>query len=85
MKKTFTIGYRIGGTKNFQWKRTIAFLSEEEARKKRDEIINGGRLAYIYDTDKLNAIGLPTTYDPFCKPADCDASFMCENCPDPSI
>jgi hypothetical protein len=63
-KATYTVGYRMGGTERFEWKRTVPFPTSEEANNAAAEIAQGGRLAYVYTTSLLDSIGLPETYDP---------------------
>lgn len=61
--KTFTVVYRTGGKLNCEWKRTIPFPLQDEAKKVGREIERGGRKALIFDTAQLNSIGMPVGWD----------------------
>lgn len=61
--QTWTIAYRIGGTENFQWRKTLAIEHREQADRLAREIAVGGRKALVFPTDRLESIGLPETYE----------------------
>lgn len=61
--KTFTVAFRTGGRENVTWKKTVAFLTRGEAVTAKAGIEKGGRKALLFDTDQLNAIGLPVGWD----------------------
>ena len=63
MSKTFTVVYRVGGTENFKWCKALPVATREAAELQKAEVIRGGRPAMVFDTERLEAVGLPETYD----------------------
>ena len=59
---SWTIIYRTGGTENFQWHKSIAYLSKEEAAVSMKELERMGYAALMHTTRLLESIGLPETY-----------------------
>jgi hypothetical protein len=57
--KSFTTVYRIGGTARFEWRRCVPVATKAEALKQRDEIGNMGYKALVFDTQTLDAVGMP--------------------------
>jgi hypothetical protein len=55
LKPTFTVIYRSGGTENFQWLKTCVFPSHAEAHTAKTAVENGGRPAFVYRSDILEA------------------------------
>lgn len=63
-QKTWTVCYRIGDRSNFKWKRIIVpFTTRAEADEKRAEFERMNYKSLVYDTEKLNAIGMPDTFE----------------------
>lgn len=60
---TYTPYYRTGGTENFKWQRACACATKEEAQQKVDELRKAGYPAHYNETNQLDAIGLPDTFD----------------------
>ena len=58
----FCVVYRVGGTDNFRWQRTLAMTEAEAVEAKRD-IERGGRRAMVARYSQSVAIGLPETYE----------------------
>lgn len=58
----FCVVYRMGGTDNFRWQRSLA-MSRSEAEQARAEIERGGRKAMVVNYAQSMAIGLPDTYE----------------------
>lgn len=61
--KSYTVIYRTGGTENFQWKKCLPVATREKAFQDKAEIERMGYKSIVHDTDQINAIGLPETYD----------------------
>jgi hypothetical protein len=60
---SYTVVFRTGGRDNFQWKRVLTnFSTREEADLKKQEIEEMGYPCLVFDTHRLNNIGLPETY-----------------------
>ena len=58
--KTFTVIYRTGGTENFKWHKVLTLhRTKETAMADVKRIEKQGYKALMFDTDKLNAIGMP--------------------------
>jgi hypothetical protein len=55
--------YRTGGTVNFQWHRTDAYRTREDAERIASEIRRGGRRAMVVDYQASMSIGLPETFE----------------------
>ena len=62
-RKTFTVAFRMGGRENVTWNKTSAVDTVAEAIQLKEGIEMGGRKALIFDTDQLNAVGLPVGWD----------------------
>jgi hypothetical protein len=62
MEKQYCVVYRTGGTANFQWHRTIPGDRDETAALL-DDVILGGRKAYLVPYLFSMSIGLPETFD----------------------
>lgn len=60
---TWTVAFRTGGTENCEWKKTVSFLLKSDALEAKEAIEKGGRKALLFDTDQLNANGLPVGWD----------------------
>ena len=60
--KLYYVIYRIGGTENFEWRRSVP-MSKKEAEKSADDVRKGGRKAMIVEQKASDAIGLPGTYE----------------------
>ena len=63
MRKAYCVVYRIGGTENFQWRRSLA-MSKAEAEAAHAAEIIAGRAAYVADYRLSMEIGVPDTYEP---------------------
>jgi len=64
MQRQFAIGYRTGGTDNFQWKRVLElYPSRDAANVKVQELRTMGYPAHVYDAQQLDALGLPETFE----------------------
>lgn len=61
---SFTVVYRLGGSANFSWQRTVAFSTYAQAEEAAGDIRRGGRPAMVFKTSALDAIGLPETFEP---------------------
>jgi hypothetical protein len=62
--KTFTIIYRTGTRESFLWQRHSVTENKLLAEViKQDLEQHGGHKALVHDTKRLDAIGLPETYD----------------------
>ena len=60
MVKTFTVIYRTGGTDNYSWHRVSTLHNTKESAKADVTLIEKqGYRALMFDTDKLNSIGMP--------------------------
>lgn len=65
MTRSFSIGYRTGGTLNFRWHRMlVSFSSKAAAELEAENIRRMGYPAHVYDSRLLDAIGLPDTFAP---------------------
>ena len=62
-RETFTVVYRTGGPAKCVWKRTLPWSSEDIALRSAEGIERGGRLALVFRTSKLDAIGMPEGWD----------------------
>ena len=62
MRRAWCVVYRIGGTENFQWRRSLAMSRAEAEAAQAAEII-AGRVAYIEDYRLSMEIGVPDTYE----------------------
>lgn len=63
-KQTWTVYFRTGGTMRFKWQRTATLHeSQAAAMTEADEIRRMGYAAHYERTDRVDSIGLPTTYD----------------------
>lgn len=62
--ETFTVYYRTGGTDNFKWHRVNeAYETMEGAQYCVNHLRRAGYKAQYEATSKLNAIGLPETFE----------------------
>ncbi len=61
---TYTVVYRTGGTKNPEWKATIAFDVLQDAERTKRQIEMAGRKAIIFPTEELEKVGLPQGWEP---------------------
>jgi hypothetical protein len=61
---SFTAVYQMGGA-NGDWRRCLPVDSREAAQTQVDEIVRGGRPAYVHDTFALNVIGMPEGPSPY--------------------
>jgi hypothetical protein len=61
-EKTYTVVYRTGGTLRCEWHR-VADTSHAIALKDQAEIERMGYKALIFDTEQLNAVGLPEGWE----------------------
>lgn len=61
--KIYQVIYRKGGTLNFVWHKCQATYSQKTAEKMKADLIRAGYPAMIHDYHKLQAIGLPETYE----------------------
>ena len=62
-EKTFSVIYRKGGTLNFTWNKcTRRYSTKTEAQKMASQLEQLGYPSMIFDTNDLNTIGLPETY-----------------------
>ena len=59
---SYTVGYRKGGTENFQWRKCTPVKTRDEAHKLAKEIELMGYPTHIYKTADLAIVGLPDTY-----------------------
>jgi hypothetical protein len=62
--KTYTVIYRTGGKENFRWNRTLAYQTYAVAMRAALELSRAGYVGLIHETAKLDAIGLPETFEP---------------------
>ena len=63
-QKTYTVIYRVGGTKRFTWHRCFDSHTDfYNARLQADVLEHQGYKALIHNTAQLNAIGLPDTWE----------------------
>lgn len=62
MAKPQVIVYRVGGTKRFEWRRSIA-VSPEEAKGLLASVQAQGYKAFTVDAALSLAIGLPETFE----------------------
>ena len=62
-RTTYTVAYRMGGTANCTWHRTLAFSTRDEARRVADDVERGGRKALVFKTHELDAIGMPVGWE----------------------
>ena len=60
-KDLFCVVYRVGGTENFQWRRSLA-MSRAEAEKAREETARMGYKTLLVNYHQSVTIGLPETY-----------------------
>jgi hypothetical protein len=58
----YCVVYRVGGTENFKWRRTLA-MSESEADEARERTLRMGYPAFKEVYEHSLAIGLPETYE----------------------
>ncbi len=65
---SFTVAYRTGGRLNCTWRRTLAFATREEARQAAADTERMGYKALVFETAKLDAIGLPVGWCSGCDP-----------------
>lgn len=61
-KSTFCVVYRVGGTTNFQWKRSLG-MSKSEAIEAKASTERMGYKAMVVNYALSLAIGLPETYE----------------------
>jgi hypothetical protein len=62
--KTFTVYFRTGGTANFKWERQLELhATREAAQASVNELVRMGYPAHYADSQLLNSIGLPDTYE----------------------
>lgn len=61
MTHLYCVVYRVGGTENFAWRRSLAMPREQAEQACRDTERMGYR-ALIERFDRSMAIGLPDTY-----------------------
>ena len=61
-KNTFCVVYRVGGTDNFQWRRTLGMTKDEAVKAKADTERMGYRAMVVNYAESM-AIGLPETYE----------------------
>ena len=61
--RTFTVAYRTGGTAAFAWRTTVPFSTYDLAEQAAGDIRRGGRKALVFDTARLDSIGLPETWE----------------------
>lgn len=62
--KTWCVVYRIGGTDNYKWQRSLAFTDRTEVEAHLDEVQRMGYTAHIADYSQSISLGLPETYAP---------------------
>jgi hypothetical protein len=60
---SYTVIYRVGGRENFEWNRTVEFGEWSEAKAAADEVRRGGRAAFVFRTDILDAEERAHTFD----------------------
>jgi len=61
--KTYTIIYRTGTREAFLWQRHSVIANKRVAEAVRRDLDEHGHKALVHDTARLDAIGLPETYD----------------------
>lgn len=61
-KATYCVVYRMGGTANFKWVRTLA-MSKDEAERVKLETMRMGYRAMVANYAQSMAVGLPETYE----------------------
>lgn len=61
-KNTFCVVYRVGGTANFQWRRSLG-MSRAEAEQAKLNTERMGYKAMLVNYAQSLAIGLPETYE----------------------
>ena len=61
--RTFTVIYRVGGTENFEWRKSTPYRSAIEANSEADKVGKMGYKSLVFDTDLINSLGLPETYE----------------------
>lgn len=61
--KSYTVIYRTGGTVNFEWKKCQPTADRAAAYAMRNDIEKMGYKALVHDTNQLEIIGLPSTYE----------------------
>jgi hypothetical protein len=62
---TYTVIYRTGGTERFKWNRMLdTFTTHAAATLEAEDVERMGYRALVYNTAKLDAIGMPETYGP---------------------
>lgn len=61
--KTYSIIYRTGGTDNFKWHRVgERYTTPTLAYAKQSELEKMGYPSLVHDTEMIESIGLPDTY-----------------------
>jgi len=56
---TYTVVYATGGYDNAEWHRCQPVVTLEEATKAADDIVRGGRPAYVHSTKTIDTLGMP--------------------------
>lgn len=60
--KLYCVVFRTGGALNFQWHRSLAFASANEAYEVRTSVMKMGYESYVTDYNLSVKIGLPDTF-----------------------
>jgi hypothetical protein len=61
-RKQYVIVYRMGGTRNFRWQRSLSLDSYDAAIEKRNDVERMGYPAHVVDLGLSMAFGLPDTF-----------------------
>jgi hypothetical protein len=62
-RTTWKVVYRTGGIQNCQWRETLAFQTESEARECAERVERMGYKALVNTSRFWNAIGLPQGWE----------------------
>lgn len=63
-RKLWTVVYRVGGSERFEWRRTLAYPTRQEAQDSRDALQRAGYKAHVEDYHASLSVGLPETFEP---------------------
>ncbi len=59
----FCLVFRVGGTANFRWLRSLG-MTEEEGLSSLADMVKGGHVAYLTTIRASYALGVPDTFGP---------------------
>ena len=62
-RKLWVVVYRTGGTDNFQWHRSLPYLTRKEADESKAESERMGYPCMVEDYHLSMSIGVPDTFD----------------------